>query len=370
LWNIMEAKPMKFFFVVGEKSGDVHAANLIGELLKQNPAAEIVAWGGSEMEAKGAKITKNYTELAFMGFWEVIRHLPKILGFLAEIKREITLFKPDQIVLVDYAGFNLRVAKWASLNGFFVNYYIAPKTWVWRESRVYKLKKYVKRLFVIFPFEQKYFSDFGIETYFCGNPVWDQIASFKELDKFEKADIRPLVALLPGSRKQEIENMLVLMNACADSFPEINFKVAAISEFSEEFYMQFGPNLTYVFDSTYDLISNADAAIVTSGTATLETAFFKVPQVVVYKTKAITYYIAKSFIKIPYISLVNIISQKKVVVELIQDEFNLENLKNEIKSIVFDTKIREKQFLAYNNLIEKMGTAGASSSIARILLTL
>jgi lipid-A-disaccharide synthase len=360
---------MKIFFVVGEKSGDVHAANLIGEILKQNSDAEIRAWGGSEMSAKGAKITKNYSELAFMGFWEVLKHLPKILGFLSEIKREIVAFKPDQIVLVDYAGFNLRVAKWATEEGFFVNYYIAPKTWVWNEKRVNSLKKYVKRLFVIFPFEQKYFSDFGIETHFYGNPVWDQIAGFvpsKEIKKTEKR----LVALLPGSRKQEIENMLVLMDACAISFPEIQFKVAAISEFSEDFYKSLGPNLAYVFDSAYDLLSVADAAIVTSGTATLETAFFRVPQVVVYKTKPITYYIAKSFVKIPYISLVNIISQKKVVVELIQGEFNLENLKNEIKKVVFDTKIREKQFLEYNNLIEKMGTSGASSSIARKILTL
>jgi lipid-A-disaccharide synthase len=364
----MEDKPMKFFFVVGEKSGDVHAGNLIAAILRQKPDAEIMAWGGSEMEAKGAKIAKNYSELAFMGFWEVVKQLPKILGFLKEIKREIKAFNPDQIILVDYAGFNLRVAKWATREGFFVNYYIAPKTWVWNESRVFKLKKYVKRLFVIFPFEKPYFSDFGIETHFCGNPVWDQIAGFEPSQKLKTADKRPLLALLPGSRKQEIENMLVLMNGCVASFPEIRFKVAAISEFSEGFYKQLGPDLNYVFDNTYDLLAIADAAVVTSGTATLETAFFKVPQVVVYKTKPITYYIAKYFIKIPYISLVNIISQKQVVVELIQDEFNIENLKNEIKKIVFDTKIREKQFLAYNNLIEKMGTAGASNSIARILL--
>jgi lipid-A-disaccharide synthase len=359
---------MKIFFVVGEKSGDVHAANLIAELLRQNPKAEIQAWGGAEMKAKGAKITKNYSELAFMGFWEVIKQLPKILGFLKEIKAEIKAFNPDQIVLVDYAGFNLKVAKWATEEGFYVNYYIAPKTWVWNESRVFKLKKYVKRLFVIFPFEEKYFSDFGIETHFCGNPVWDQIAGFKASDKFSKSKNKPLVALLPGSRKQEIENMLVLMNACALNFPEIEFKVAAISEFPEDFYRHLGPNLDYVFDSTYDLLTKADAAVVTSGTATLETAFFKVPQVVVYKTKPITYYIAKYLVKIPFISLVNIISQKKVVEELIQGEFNLENLKNEIKKIVFDTKTREKQFLEYNNLIEKMGTEGASSSIARIIL--
>ncbi len=358
---------MKIFIVVGEKSGDVHAANLIGELRKQNPNVEIQGWGGAEMESKGAKILKNYSELAFMGFWEVIKHLPKIFGFLAEIKKQILTFNPEQIILVDYAGFNLRVAKWAHLNGFFVNYYIAPKTWVWNESRVHKIKKYVHKLFVIFPFEKKYFSDFGIQTYFLGNPVWDQIGGFKPIKDLDYD--QPLVVLLPGSRKQEIQNMLQIMNALVDEFPEINFKVAAISDFSLAFYKALGPKLDYVFDQTYDLLSKAHGAVVTSGTATLETAFFKIPQVVVYRTKPITYYLAKYFVKLPYISLVNIISQKDVVKELIQDDFTLENVKSEIKKIVFDTKIREKQFLDYTNLIEKMGQKGASAAVAQNILT-
>ena len=364
----MEGEAMKIFIVVGEKSGDIHAANLIAELKKQHSNIEIQAWGGPEMQAKGAKILKNYSELAFMGFWEVIKHLPKIFGFFAEIKQQISAFNPDQIILVDYAGFNLRVAKWASKNGLFVNYYIAPKTWVWNEKRVFSLKNYVNRLFVIFPFEQKYFSDFGIKTYFCGNPLWDQIAVFQPV-KLINDTTKPLVVLLPGSRKQELQNMLVLMNALIPAFPEVQFKVAAISDFSIDFYRSLGPKLDYVFDQTYQLLSEAHAAVVTSGTATLETAFFKIPQVVVYRTKPITYYLAKYFVKLPYISLVNIISQKTVVTELIQDDFNIENLKNEIQKIVFDTKTRENQLINYTNLIEKMGQKGASASIARLILS-
>ncbi len=363
----MADKPVKIFIVAGEKSGEIHAANLIAELKKQNPIAEIVAWGGAEMEEQGAKILKNYSELAFMGFWEVLKHLPKIWAFLTEIKQQILAFNPDQIILVDYAGFNLRVAKWAHTNGFFVNYYIAPKTWVWNESRVLKLKKYVHKLFVIFPFEEKYFSNFGISTYFFGNPLWDQIATFKVSEGIEYK--QPMVVLLPGSRKQEIQNMLVLMNTLVAEFPEIHFKVAAISDFSLAFYQNLGTQLDYVFDQTYDLLSKAHAAVVTSGTATLETALFKVPQVVVYRTTPITYYLAKYLVKLPYISLVNIISQQEVVKELIQNEFTLENLKNEIKKIVFDTKTREKQFIDYTNLIEKMGNKGASESIAQNILS-
>lgn len=364
---------MKYFIVAGEKSGDMHAGNLCLELAKLQPDIEMMGWGGEKMEAAGVKILKNYSELAFMGFWEVIKNLSTILGFLKLAKKQIQDFNPDVVILVDYAGFNLKLAKWAKKEGFKVVYYIAPKAWAWRASRAETIKKYVDLLLVIFPFEKTFFEKYGINTQFVGNPLFDEIAKFKTNPKFReenRLNDKRLVALLPGSRKQEIENMLGLMSNLTKEFADIQWVVAGISSFDTEFYTVNGGDFKVVFDQTYDLLSVADAAVVTSGTATLETALFKVPQVVVYKTSNFSYQIAKRLVKIKYISLVNLVAQKEVVKELIQEEYSLENTKNELEKLLFDNKYRDNQLMEYNGIIETLGQSKASENAALEILKL
>jgi len=364
---------MKYFMVAGEKSGDMHAANLCLELAKSSPNAEIVGWGGEKMEAAGVKILKNYRELAFMGFWEVIKNLPTILGFLKLAKRQILDFNPDVIILVDYAGFNLKLAKWAKNQGFKVVYYIAPKAWAWRASRAETIKKYVDLLLVIFPFEKAFFEKYAINTRFVGNPLFDEIGKFETNPNFKKDNgltDKPIVALLPGSRKQEIESMLQLMSNLTKEYADIQWVVAGISSFDFDFYTVHGGDFKVVFDQTYDLLSVADAAVVTSGTATLETALFKVPQVVVYKTSNLSYQIAKRLVQIKYISLVNLVAQKEVVKELIQHEYSLENTKKELEKLLFDNKIRDKQLIEYNGIIKTLGVVKASENAALEILKL
>lgn len=359
--------------VAGEKSGDMHAANLCLELAKTSPNAEIVGWGGEKMEAAGVKILKNYRELAFMGFWEVIKNLPTILGFLKLAKKQILDFSPDVIILVDYAGFNLKLAKWAKNQGFKVVYYIAPKAWAWRASRAETIKKYVDLLLVIFPFEKAFFEKYAINTRFVGNPLFDEIGKFENNPNFKKDNgltDKPIVALLPGSRKQEIESMLQLMANLTKEYADIQWVVAGISSFDFDFYTVHGGDFKVVFDQTYDLLTVADAAVVTSGTATLETALFKVPQVVVYKTSNLSYQIAKRLVQIKYISLVNLVAQKEVVKELIQHEYSLENTKKELEKLLFDNKIRDKQLIEYNGIIKTLGVVKASENAALEILKL
>lgn len=361
---------MKYFFVVGEKSGDLHAGNLIKELKKINPESEIYGWGGDYMKSQGAIILKDYKELAFMGFWEVFKKIFIVLNLFKEIKKQITEINPDQIVLVDYAGFNMRIAKWAFQKGIFVNYYIAPKTWAWQQSRTYKIKKYVNRLLVIFPFEKDFFEKYGIETHFVGNPLIDHIESFKKTQSNLSDGISTNVALLPGSRKQEISYALPIFNELAKEFPDIKFTVAAVDDFGKAFYETLGPNLNIDFNNTYSILQKSQAAIVTSGTATLETALFNVPQIVVYRTNNLTYTIAKYLVKIKFISLVNIILDKKVVLELIQENFNVQMLKIELTNIIFDIKYRNTQLDQYKILTKKLGNAAASKNAAEILNTI
>jgi lipid-A-disaccharide synthase len=358
---------MKYFIVAGEKSGDMHASNLCLALRRIDDKAEITGWGGEKMEAAGAVILKNYSELAFMGFLEVIKNLKTILGFFRLVKTQIISAQPDVIILVDYAGFNLRIAKWAKKQGFKVVYYIAPKAWAWQESRVFKLKKYVDLLLVIFPFEESYFSKFGIKTRFVGNPLFDEISKFRANPEFRanhKLNNQPIVALLPGSRKQEIENMLSTMAKISNEFVDIQWVVAGISTLGDDIYKSQNANFKVIYDETYDILSVADAAIITSGTATLETALFKVPQVVVYKTSAFSYWIAKMLVKIKFISLVNLVAEKEVVKELIQEDYSLTNVKNELETILFDNKIKEKQLVEYGDLILALGSKKASESAA------
>lgn len=358
---------MKYFIIAGEKSGDMHGSNLCKSIFELDSEAVIVGWGGELMSAVGVKVLKNYHDLAFMGFWEVIKNLPKIIGFLKEVKVQILAFKPDVIIFVDYAGFNLRVAKWAKNSRFKTIYYIAPKAWAWRPDRAKVIKKYIDKLLVIFPFEKEFFEKYGIETAYVGNPLLDEIRNFKPNENFRiqnDLNSQPIIALLPGSRKQEIGKMLKEMSELTKILPQYQWVMAGIGSMSEDIYKTEGANFKLIFDQTYDLLFHSNAAIVTSGTATLETALFNVPQVVVYKTSNFSYQIAKRLINISYISLVNLVSQKGVVKELIQDEYSAKNLEKEVFNLTKNTIFRENQLKEYRILKEKMGKIGASDLAA------
>ncbi|GAB2620048.1 lipid-A-disaccharide synthase [Emticicia sediminis] len=360
---------MKYFIIAGERSGDLHGSNLIKAIKNADNQAVIKAWGGDYMQEAGAEITKHYRNLAFMGFLEVLKNLSTILGFIGECKKTIEEFKPDAIVLIDYAGFNMRIAKWAKKEGYKVFYYISPKVWAWNQSRAWSLKKNLDRLFVIFPFEVEFFQKYNFEVEFVGNPLFDAIATFKPSTDFlirHNLSDKKIIALLPGSRKQEVEKMLNLMVATQSKFADYQFVIAGVGNLALDFYKPFlNENIKLVIDQTYDLLSHSTAALVTSGTATLETALFGVPQVVCYKTSKISYQIGKWVIKVPYISLVNLVAQKEVVKELIQDDLTIENLSSELDKIINNESFRNQQMLEYKQVKESLGEVGASEKTGR-----
>jgi lipid-A-disaccharide synthase len=364
----------KYFIIAGERSGDLHGSNLIKAIKNADNKAEIRAWGGDYMQEAGAEITKHYRELAFMGFVEVLMNLPKIFGFLSQCKKDITAFKPDAIILIDYAGFNMRIAKWAKKEGYKVFYYISPKVWAWNQSRAWQLKKNIDKLFVIFPFEVDFFKKYNYEVEFVGNPLFDAIAAFKPNPDFLKEnnlEEKKIIALLPGSRKQEVEKMLSLMIATKAQFLDYQFVIAGVSNLPKDFYLQFlGEKISIIFDKTYDLLTHAEVAMVTSGTATLETALLNVPQVVCYKTSPISYSIAKRLIKVPYISLVNLVAQKEVVKELIQSELTCEKITNEVIQLLGESKKRKQQLFDYQLLKESLGGVGASEKTGKRIVEL
>ena len=328
---------MKYYILVGEASGDLHGANLMKSLLKEDPNADIRFWGGDLMQEVGGKLVKHYKERAFMGFIEVIMNLRKILGMMSFCKKDIAEFKPDVIIFIDNSGFNLRIAKWAKQQGFKTNYYISPQVWASRAGRVKDIKRDVDEMFVILPFEKEFYKKYNYNVNFVGHPLIDGIAGRKQVDEelFRKEyDLgnKEIIALLPGSRKQEITKMLAVMLSLVDDFSNYQFVVAGAPSQPYEFYKGFigGKNVKFINNKTYDLLSISHAALVASGTATLETALFKVPQVVCYKGSNISYQIAKRIITLEYISLVNLIMDKEVVKELIQNDFTKENLKKEL----------------------------------------
>lgn len=360
---------MKYFIIAGERSGDLHGSNLITAIKKADKDAQIQGWGGDYMEAAGANILMNYKDLAFMGFVEVLMNLVKILGFFRICKKQIQDFRPDAIVLIDYAGFNMRIAKWAKPQGYKVFYYISPKVWAWNQNRALKLKQNIDKLFVIFPFEVDFFKKFEYEVEFVGNPLFDAIAAFSPNPDFlsqNNLENKEIIALLPGSRKQEVEQMLELMVATKKQFPDYHFVIAGVSNLSKEFYKKFlSDEVSLVFDQGYDLLSHAEAAMVTSGTATLETALLGVPQVVCYKTSWLTHKIAKRLIRVPFISLVNLIAQKEVVKELLQDDVTPENITKEIKKVLNVSIERDRQVVGYQKIIEVLGGSGASEKTGK-----
>lgn len=365
---------MKYYIIAGEASGDLHASNLMKELKLIDTQADFRFWGGELMSAQGGTLVKHYRELAFMGFVEVLFNLFTILKNIAFCKKDITQYNPDAIVFVDYPGFNLRIAKWAKQQGFKTHYYISPQIWAWKENRIKAIKRDVDAMYVILPFEKDFYEKkHHFPVHFVGHPLIDAISDRTQVHPATFAeenglDSRPVIALLPGSRKQEIKAMLSVMLSVVKDFPEYQFVIAGAPNQDETFYRQFikEENVHLLLNKTYDLLSVSYAALVTSGTATLETALFKAPEVVCYKGSRISYEIAKRVIQLKYISLVNLILDKEVVTELIQTEFTPKRLKEELTKIL-DEYRRAVLFLEYYELEKKLGGKGASRKTAQLL---
>ncbi|PTX59177.1 lipid-A-disaccharide synthase [Kordia periserrulae] len=364
---------MKYYIVAGEASGDLHGSNLMKAIVKEDSEADFRFWGGDLMQAVGGRLVMHYKERAFMGFTEIIMNLRKILGMISFCKKDIAKFQPDVIIFIDNSGFNLRIAKWAKAAGFRTNYYISPQVWASRASRVHKIKRDIDDMFVILPFEKEFYKKYDYDVHFVGHPLLDAIADRDPVDgkafrNEHNLDNRPIIALLPGSRKQEITKMLSVMLSVVDDFPAYQFVIAGAPSQEKSFYDQFvgGKSVHFISNKTYDILSVANAALVTSGTATLETALYKVPQVVCYKANNISYQIAKRIITLDYISLVNLIMDREVVKELIQHDFNTKNLKKELTKILDETE-RAKLFMDYFELEQKLGGKGASRNAAKLI---
>jgi lipid-A-disaccharide synthase len=364
---------MKYYIIAGEASGDLHASNLMKELKKLDAQAQFRCWGGDKMKAEGAEIVKHYRELAFMGFTEVVMNLRTILRNIDLCKQDILQYKPDVVILVDYPGFNLRIAEFAKQQNIKVFYYISPQIWAWKQSRVHKIKRTVDRMFVILPFEKEFYQKFDYNVDFVGHPLLDAISTMKKSDdKFiekNKLSDMSIVTLLPGSRRQEISVMLPLMLSVVPDFPDYQFVIGAAPSIPLDYYKSFTETIgiKVLSDQTYDLLSHSTAALVTSGTATLETALFEVPEVVCYRGGWISYQIAKALVKVNYISLVNLIMDKEVVKELIQNELNKENLTSELKKILTDQERILAMKKDYKELKEKLGGGGGSAKTAKLM---
>ena len=369
---------MKYYIVAGEASGDLHASYLMRALRQRDPQAEFRCWGGDRMEAEGGEIIKHYKDLAFMGFVEVALNLRTVLNNINICKIDILLYEPDALVLVDYPGFNLRIAEFAKEKNIKVFYYISPQVWAWKKNRVYKIRANVDKMLTILPFEKDFYAKYDYPVEYVGHPLVeeiddrvkndDRIATFRQRHGLGE---KPIVALLPGSRKQEISKMLPVMAAAAEVFPDFQFVVSAVPSLPLDFYHKLlkNNNLPIVVDETYPLLLNARAALVTSGTATLETALLKVPEVVCYKGNFFSYLIARFLIKgIKYISLVNLIADDLIVKELIQNELNKKNVTNELSKLLNDGDERDKMIRDYGILREKLGGHGASDKAAEVIL--
>ncbi len=366
---------MKYYIIAGEASGDLHASNLMKALLKQDLNAEFRFWGGNLMQNVDGTLVKHYKDLAFMGFLEVIMNLRTITKNLAFCKQDIESYNPDTLIFIDYPGFNLRIAKWAKQKGFNTQYYISPQIWAWKENRIKDIKRDIDSMYVILPFEKPFYENkHNYPVEFVGHPLIDAISDRPQIDEYEfraqhELSEKPIIALLPGSRKQEIRKMLSVMLSLVNDFSDFQFVIAGAPSQDFKFYEQFIDNINvhFVSNETYDLLSVSTAAVVTSGTATLETALFKVPQVVCYKGSWLSYQIGKRLVKhIKYISLVNLILDKEVVTELIQNNYNNKRLKQELTNIL-DEYERAKFFLNYYDLEKQLGGKGASEKVAKLI---
>lgn len=365
---------MKYYIIAGEKSGEQHAAALMKALQQKDPKAEFRFWGGEAMQAVGGTLVKHYKEMAFMGFGEVLRNIRKIWGFLKSCKADILDYQPDVIILVDYAGFNMRIAKFAKANNLTVYYYISPKLWAWNQGRAKKIKANVDKMFVIMPFEKDFYQKFDYEVDFVGNPVYTAVKNF-QTDSISPIDIRkkyrlpdkPIIAILPGSRKQEVEACLETLLSITTYFPDYQFVIGGVSSLPREVYSDAeNHEVTIIFDQTYELLNIAKAAILVSGTVSLEAALFKVPQIVCYRTKStLTYLIGSWLIKVKYISLVNLTLNKEAVPELIQQNFTSGNLAAMLQEVLSDRRL---QIIGdYRTLDELLRTKDVAENTATLM---
>lgn len=365
---------MKYYIIAGEASGDLHGANLLKALFKEEPNAEVRFWGGNLMQEVGGTLVKHYKDLAFMGFVEVAANLRTIFKNIDFCKKDILAFNPDIIIFIDYPGFNMRIAKWAKKKGFDTHYYISPQIWAWKEGRIKAIKQDVNHMYVILPFEKDFYEKkHHFPVHYVGHPLLDEIDFFQKhkannFREVHQLDDRPIIALLPGSRTQEIARLLNEMLQIVDDYPQYQFIIAGAPSLDYTFYQQFikQENVKFISNDTYNLLNNAYAALVTSGTATLETALFKVPQVVVYKANNISYQIAKRIIKLKYISLVNLIMDELIVTELIQNDCNATQIKAEFEKVINNSS-RSKILSKYDELEKKLGGGGASNRVINII---
>ena len=366
---------MKYYIIAGEASGDLHGSNLIKALKEVDNDAQVRCWGGDLMQAAGGALAKHYKSMAFMGFLEVLKNLSSIFANISFCKNDITAFQPDVVIFIDFSGFNLRIAQWTKRQGYTTNYYISPQVWASRAGRIKKIKRDIDQMYVILPFEETFYAKHGMKVHFVGHPLLDalantQLISSEDLRKrYALHPTKPIIALLPGSRKQEVQKMLSVMLSLDQKFENYQFVIAGAPSLEAAFYAPYlkANAVGFVPNQTYSLLHNAHAALVTSGTATLETALFKVPQVVCYKGNWISYEIAKRIITLDYISLVNLIMDKAVVKELIQSEFTTENLANALADILTGPQ-RQTILEDYEMLSRALGGVGASKKTAKLIV--
>lgn len=361
---------MRYYVITGEASGDMHGANLIKALKVEDPDAQFRCWGGDLMQAEGASLAMHIRDLAFMGFKEVLVNLPTIFNNIRFCKKDIQEFKPDAIILIDYPGFNLRIAKYANKEGFRVIYYISPQVWAWKASRVKTIKQYVDQMLVILPFEKEFYQRWDYPVSFVGHPLLDVVNAFQPDQEFYQNNQLPektLIALIPGSRRQEIKEVLPEMVKLMPDYPEYHFVIAGAPDIDTDFYHYWLPRnqATVIFNQTYNLMHYAKAGIITSGTATLEAALFELPEVVCYKGSKLSYQIARRLVNIKYISLVNLVMDKVIVQELIQDDFNAKNLKSALSPLLNDESARNQLINQYRELKKALGDTGASERAAK-----
>ncbi|HEY0299171.1 MAG TPA: lipid-A-disaccharide synthase [Arachidicoccus sp.] len=362
---------MRYYIIAGEASGDLHGGNLIAAMRRKDPRADIRCWGGDKMQAAGATLVKHYRDLAFMGFVEVVANLRTILGNIKFCKKDILQYKPDVLVLIDYPGFNLRIAEWAKTENIKVVYYIAPQVWAWKEGRVPKMKRCIDKMLVILPFEKDYFKNkWNWDVDYVGHPLVEEISKYELLPK-QSISSKSIIGLLPGSRKQEISKKLPIMLQMAAVFPDYQFVIGQAPGLDADFYQPFMssyPNVQLLQNRTYDIMQQGKALLVTSGTATLETALFAAPEIVCYKGSKISYEIAKRLIKVRFISLVNLIMDREVVKELIQDELNVSNITTQLR-LLLDNKEKQKQLDEdYKELHDKLYAGGNASEKAATII--
>lgn len=364
---------MNYYIIAGEASGDLHGSNLMKGLKKTDPKAKFRFWGGDLMKAQGGELVMHYQDLAIMGVLEVVQNLGKIRKNLKYCRQDLEAYKPDVLILIDYAGFNLRIAKFARGIGFRIFYYISPKIWAWKQSRIHKIKKYVDRMFVILPFEVDYYKSFDFQVEYEGNPVVDavegKIRTIGDRGSFlseHRLPDKPIIGLMPGSRKQEIRYILPVMLEAVKYYADYQFLMACSPSVEAGFYKEFvkDQDITLLYGQAYPILKHADAAMIASGTATLEAALLKVPEVVCYYVNPVSYFIGSRFVNVKFISLVNLIMDREVVKELLQSDLKAEHVREELDRILFDAEYRNNMLLAFDNLKKRVGTPGVSERVA------